>query len=246
MTYVMSDLHGRYDRYIAMLDKIKFSENDTLYVLGDCIDGVDGSEPVKLLKDMMRRKNVINLQGNHEFWALPLLRPLMKISFEDYGVIGYRNYRFGKVDCDLGSWLSFGGDVTFEQFVSLPKSEIAELLDYMSGWGFYMDITVNGKRYIMSHSGVHDYHSSVLAKLHKVSPREWTFNRRGIYYHCRYFSEHDNVYLVTGHIASERIDPNFRGKIFRSENHIVVDTGTTYGRSTGCLCLETNEEFYVS
>jgi hypothetical protein len=31
----MSDLHGRYDRYIAMLEKINFSASDTLYVLGD-------------------------------------------------------------------------------------------------------------------------------------------------------------------------------------------------------------------
>jgi hypothetical protein len=45
----MSDLHGRYDQYAAMLEKIRFSPNYTLYILGDSIDGQDGSEPVKLI-----------------------------------------------------------------------------------------------------------------------------------------------------------------------------------------------------
>ena len=34
MIYAMSDLHGCYDKYINMLEKINFSNNDTLYILG--------------------------------------------------------------------------------------------------------------------------------------------------------------------------------------------------------------------
>lgn len=41
MTYAMSDLHGRYDLYIKMLEKINFSEGDTLYILGDFVDRGD-------------------------------------------------------------------------------------------------------------------------------------------------------------------------------------------------------------
>ena len=32
--YAMSDLHGCYDKYIKMLEKISFSDSDTLYILG--------------------------------------------------------------------------------------------------------------------------------------------------------------------------------------------------------------------
>ena len=35
MIYVMSDLHGCYDKYKHMLEKIKFNNEDTLSVLGD-------------------------------------------------------------------------------------------------------------------------------------------------------------------------------------------------------------------
>ena len=34
MTYVMSDLHGMYDRFIAMLEKIDFSDSDELFIIG--------------------------------------------------------------------------------------------------------------------------------------------------------------------------------------------------------------------
>ena len=38
MIYVMSDLHGCFDKYLLMLEKIKLSEKDTLYILGDVVD----------------------------------------------------------------------------------------------------------------------------------------------------------------------------------------------------------------
>ena len=68
MTYVMSDLHGCYDKYAWMLEKIGFGDGDTLYILGDVIDrGPDG---IRILLDMMGRKNVIPIIGNHESLAL--------------------------------------------------------------------------------------------------------------------------------------------------------------------------------
>lgn len=40
MIYVMSDIHGCYDKYQTMLEVIKFTADDTLYVLGDVPDRV--------------------------------------------------------------------------------------------------------------------------------------------------------------------------------------------------------------
>ena len=34
-TYVMTDVHGEYDKLMKMLDKIKFSSADNLLILGD-------------------------------------------------------------------------------------------------------------------------------------------------------------------------------------------------------------------
>lgn len=38
MAYAISGIHGRYDRYAALLKRIDLREEDTLYVLGDVID----------------------------------------------------------------------------------------------------------------------------------------------------------------------------------------------------------------
>lgn len=51
MVYCISDLHGDYFKYRALLENLSFQSRDTLYVLGDVIDrGPDG---VRLLQDMM-------------------------------------------------------------------------------------------------------------------------------------------------------------------------------------------------
>lgn len=41
--YVMSDLHGMYDKFISMLKQINFNSNDHLYILGDVLDRGDKS-----------------------------------------------------------------------------------------------------------------------------------------------------------------------------------------------------------
>ena len=51
MTYVMSDIHGMYDKYAKILRKIDFKESDILYVIGDVVDR--GEAPMKVLFDMM-------------------------------------------------------------------------------------------------------------------------------------------------------------------------------------------------
>ena len=56
MTYVMSDLHGHYQKYLQMLDMIRFSDADDLYILGDAVDRGPGS--AELLRDMSMRMNV--------------------------------------------------------------------------------------------------------------------------------------------------------------------------------------------
>ena len=38
MTYVISDIHGNYEKFQSILSQIKFSDKDVLYVLGDVVD----------------------------------------------------------------------------------------------------------------------------------------------------------------------------------------------------------------
>ena len=67
MHYVISDIHGCYEKYRGILQAIRLRSEDTLYVLGDVVDrGPDG---IRILQDMMGRANVYPILGNHEFMA---------------------------------------------------------------------------------------------------------------------------------------------------------------------------------
>ena len=37
-TYVIADIHGEYNMFLELLDKIGLKPTDTLYILGDVID----------------------------------------------------------------------------------------------------------------------------------------------------------------------------------------------------------------
>ena len=63
-TYVISDIHGQYDMFMEMINKIDLKDTDTLYVLGDILDR--GPHPVKVLMKLMEMSNAICITGNHE------------------------------------------------------------------------------------------------------------------------------------------------------------------------------------
>ena len=68
--FVMGDWHGLYNKAKNVFDKISFTNNDLLITLGDYTDrGIQNYECIKFFLDLNKRKNVVNLMGNHE-WML--------------------------------------------------------------------------------------------------------------------------------------------------------------------------------
>lgn len=47
MIYIASDIHGEYDLFMRLLERIRFTEQDEMIVCGDAIDKGTGS--VRLL-----------------------------------------------------------------------------------------------------------------------------------------------------------------------------------------------------
>ena len=75
-TYVVSDIHGEYDLFMELLEKIKLQEADTLYILGDILDR--GPHPIKVMLKLMGMPNAVCIVGNHELMALECLEFLCK------------------------------------------------------------------------------------------------------------------------------------------------------------------------
>ena len=94
MIYVASDIHGHYDRLVELFEKIKFSDDDTLYILGDIIDR--GPNIVKTVDLVMSKSNIKMILGNHEDMFL--------------------NYWKSKSIWDEGLWYKNGGGKTDAEF----------------------------------------------------------------------------------------------------------------------------------
>lgn len=233
MTYVMSDIHGHYELYKKMLSLISFSDDDTLFVLGDILDR--GPQPFRILKDMSLRPNVFPIMGNHEHVGVYLLRKLnTEITAEN------AETHLTATDLELlSTWLTKnGGDTTLADFKRLPPEERGYLLEYFDEFTPYEDIEVAGKRFVLVHGGLPNFSEEKPLDAYNTTDMlyEWSDYSR------RYFSD---AYLVTGHIPTQRIAPDHGGEIYMKHGHIAIDCGAAYGGRLGCVRLDDLTLFFA-
>lgn len=232
MIYVMSDLHGEYDKYKAMLDKIHFSSKDTLYVLGDVIDR--GNQGIKILKDMMMRDNVHPILGNHEYMAACCLVWLKKkITLESIENLNQKQIE------DLSLWFSNGGYSSLQEFQSLSQDERENVFEYILNFPLYETVQVNGKTFILVHAGLGNFKPT--KKLYDYTIDEMTWDRGNPDY--TYF-DNPHIFVVSGHTPTPLICG--KANIYQNHQRIFIDCGASYDKGKlACLCLETMQEYYV-
>lgn len=232
MIYVMSDLHGLYDLYMDMLDKIKLKNDDTLYILGDVTDRGEGG--VKILLDMMERKNIVPILGNHEYMAYNTLKKLnFPITEENYD-----KHLDAETMEIFGNWIYNGGWPTCQSFSESDEDVKEKILDYLGGFEIYKELDVHGKSFVLVHGGFKDFRPD--KPLDEYSTAELVWGR------CDYSRKYyPDKYLVTGHTPTQCIAPGYKGRIYKKNNHIAIDCGASYFGRLGCICLDTFEEFYV-
>lgn len=232
MIYVMSDLHGCYHEYLEMLNKINFSQHDTLYILGDVVDR--GPQPIYILKDMMLRKNVIPILGNHDFIAYQLLTKLnVEITAENV-----ESYLDEETMLAYMDWIKDGGQTTFHQFQQLSRNERKKILDYFQEFLLYEEITVNHKDYVLVHAGLNHFEENKPLEHYHLT--DFIFYRTD--YHRIYYK---NKYLITGHTPTLLIRDDRQPLIYQGNNHIAIDCGCTFGKRLACYCLDNQNVFYV-
>ena len=233
MIYVLSDLHGHYDKYTAMLQKIALKPTDTLYVLGDVLDrGPDG---FKILLDMMLRPNVVPLLGNHEFFAAVCL-PWLLEEITDESITRLEDSHMGA----LSEWIANGGNTSLAELAKLSRAEREELLDYIRDMDLYVEVEAGGRSFVLTHAGLNHFLPD--KPLDKYELEDFVFGRQ-IDMNASYYPDRTLVY---GHTPTLLIPGNLRpGYIYQGSGHIDIDCGCGFGGQLGCLCLDTMEEFYV-
>lgn len=232
MVYCVSDLHGNYNLYKQLMDKLCLSKTDTVYIVGDICDRKE--HPMLILEDIMARTNVIPLAGNHDFVAAYCLSILTQELTEENAV---------KLDAEtlqgILEWLADGGEATLSDFRKLPQDRQNMILDFIGDFDLYAEVTVNGQEYILVHAGLDNF--STDKPLEAYTLDELLFSRPD--YSKAYF---DDKIVITGHTPTALIPDNPRpGYIYKAHNHIAIDCGCGFGQRLGAICLDTGEEFYV-
>lgn len=228
MRYVLSDIHGEFDKFMLMLDKINFSKDDVMYILGDVIDR--GEKSIELLKFIKSKNNINFLLGNHEYEML--------------------NYFNNKPNC----WFDNGGFDTYKELIRLPQSEFIDILNFIETRPMY-HIEDN---YILVHGGLKiPRHINVLnieIFLSKQIPdtflwiREKFFTKQAL----------ENYTIIFGHTPTyklyrsvDNINPPIPFSIWYDKKYkdkIGIDCGAVfsrYGGRLGCLRLDDMKEFYT-
>ena len=231
-TYVLSDIHGEYAMLRKMLEKINFSDQDTLYVLGDVIDR--GPHPVKALQYLMQLPNAICLAGNHELMAVQALPFLFKdiqdISFDE---------DMDEMD-SLMNWYYNGAKETLSELKQLRVPERVQVFEFMQNMLAYEEVQVSGKNYLLVHAGLGNFRPEKEMVDYTLGDLLW----ERADYSVQYFPD---KYVVSGHTPTQLIDENPKpGFIYRANNHISIDCACSneLGR-LACICLDTGEEFYI-
>ena len=175
MIYVMADIHGCYEEYIALLKKIDFSDDDELFVLGDVVDR--GPEPIKVLQDMMMRPNVYPVLGNHDYMALKVLKKLCVVIEED----NVEDHLSADDLMDYMFWIQDGGKTTADKFQKLTMEEKEDILEYLQEFTLYEVIFSGNKRFVLAHADLHGYNKSadksrVNLEVELKSKSEWILN----------------------------------------------------------------------
>lgn len=229
-TYVVSDLHGNYEGFMRILDKINLSDQDILYVNGDVLDR--GKDGIKILQYMMLQPNIYPILGNHEYMACACLKFLMQEIMEE-SIAGLDS---GMVE-GLLEWQNIGGQQTMDEFHKLSQEERRDVIDYLEEFSLFEEIQVKGKTFVLVHAGLANFERN--RDLEDYGLHELIFKSPD--YDEVYFS--DKI-LVTGHLPTRSIEGAKPDFIFRKNNHIALDCGSGCGGQIGCICLDTMEEFY--
>ena len=215
MVYVMSDIHGRKDRFEDILEQIELKEEDTLYILGDIIDR--NPYGIALLKEIMAKPNIKMILGNHELMMLEALQ----------------------AKCKIFLWYSNGGEITHERWKKYRIVTREKMLHYLNGLPFMLEIEVNGKPFRLVH-GKSPTKKQIACKSENMLKNIVVWERV-----MPGDTGPEGITVIFGHTPTcyyHKCEPL---KIWYSKNLIGIDCGAAYydGR-LACLRLDDMKEFY--
>lgn len=249
-TYVLSDIHGLYDKFMNMLSEIRFTDSDVLYIIGDVIDrGPDG---IKLYQFLMQHENIHVLKGNHEAFFLDAFSEKMKSDIGKDDIEGFLSRN--------RIWTGFnGGASTVKEFFKLNANEQREIYDYIRHEKEYELINVNDRQYLLIHAGLNLTENMSLQEMleRDIKREEHLWIREDFLCSPKRLKD---ITIIFGHTPTpllpvRYLDSQSMGTanlqrckyalIYHGDGKIDIDCGCAGNLNLGCLRLEDFEEFYA-
>ncbi len=257
-TYVISDMHGRLELFLKMLDKIEFSENDHLYCLGDAADR--GPKGIEIFLLLMQMPNVTYITGNHDLLFTKAVRKAIQLGYSER-VLDTEEFRL---------WMINGGATTWNRYITLPRDVRKQILSYIGGSYLLIPQLKVGERYFYLCHAAHAEEAVMEPLLlrdasrdminHVVWERVYPRGRRLFLprmtpdYRELYNAYPRKTTMIFGHTPTaifSKPDSNGRGRIWHGgSGHLIdIDCGCAVREDRhamlGCLRLEDMKEFYV-
>lgn len=234
MIYVISDVHGRYTEFLRLLKKVHFEKDDDLYLLGDVVDR--GCENLRMLEFCRSERNVTLLKGNHELFMQRFLEGSPRL---------------------LEHWRFWGGDTTQRELEQISEEQRKEWLGYLQKLPHFHSLQVNGKDYLLTHSGFStEIAAPVMAEGGKIDIEasirkfvrmdEWEYLVSDDL-HFLPASVRFDRYIICGHYPT--LEYREEGGIYVTPVFTDIDCGCAWKlpsphRKMACLCLDTGKVVY--
>lgn len=234
--YVLSDIHGNMRRFLSILSQIKLQPEDTLYILGDCIDR--HKDGIRILQMVSEMENAVLLLGNHEL----MMRDVILQDLSDSVSEHYNE--------DVELWYWNGGKKTHRDFLRLPIKEQRKLARYLQSLPVQLDVTVNGRLFRLVHAAPIEWYPEFKDQDDYRDAVEFAVWHR---FEGAYPSPADYT-IVFGHTPTEEYTDASPLRIWFHDHVIDIDCGSGYPEkddpaypcsgNLACLRLNDMKEYY--
>ncbi|MBC5996859.1 serine/threonine protein phosphatase [Romboutsia hominis] len=216
-TYICSDIHGEYNKYIEMLSKIEFNENDNLYIIGDVIDRKEGG--LEIVDHIRQYNNIHLIKGNHE-----------------RRLVDFYKGMYDEFPIQKNPWFKADGLITYNKLQEKDDKYIEELVEYLDK----LPTVVNLGKYILVHGGFYnsDRDYTLEEALNNTSEDKRLWNREFFLSDIKV----KDYTVVLGHTPTYTLGHD---KIMHKPGKILIDCGCCYGKYLACLKLDEMKEFYI-
>ena len=227
-TIVISDLHGCYDEFNALLRKVNYqSEQDQLILLGDYVDrGPRSKEVVDQIMQLHRDHGVVVLKGNHDQLFLDAI-----LKDEDARWLRNGARQTLASYCDVSCSSEELDQETYEQAKAYIKTHYSHHLEFLASLPLYYE----NATHIFVHAGINPFYADF-----KDQPEDDFIWIREMF--------HDQAtnldkMVVFGHTPTLHLHE--RADIWFQDDKIGIDGACAYGKQLNALEIREDGSYHT-